>query len=90
MNKQNLMKMLKMFDAVTPEDKELAFRARNLVITPTTNEALVKRNTRVAFKNEPFVLSFEMKNPLPNSIEISKIGINFKNNLKANVTMTAS
>jgi hypothetical protein len=58
MNKQNLMKMLKMFDAVTPEDKELAFRTRNLVITPTTNEALVKRNTRVAFMKESFVLSF--------------------------------
>jgi hypothetical protein len=30
MNKQNLIKMLKLFDSASPEEKELAYRLKNL------------------------------------------------------------
>jgi hypothetical protein len=36
MSKQNMMKYLKMYDAVTAEEKELAYRARNIGTGPVS------------------------------------------------------
>ncbi len=68
MNKQNMVKMLKMFDSVTPEERELAYRARNLNMA-NLNEAVLKRNVRTCYANEPIIFSFDMKNTLTNLIE---------------------
>jgi hypothetical protein len=86
MNKQNIMKMLKMFDAVSAEEKELAYRIRNLNMANGISEAVLKRNSRIGYVNEPLILSFEMHNPLPNSIEISKIAIHLKTPRKCQIT----
>jgi hypothetical protein len=51
MNKQNMVKMLKMFDSVTPEERELAYRVRNLNMTNGLSEAIMKRNSRSSFVN---------------------------------------
>ncbi len=63
-----MVKMLKMFDSVTPEDRELAFRARNLNVASGLSEAIMKRNARTSFVNEPIIFTFVMKNTLPNII----------------------
>lgn len=65
MNKQNMVKMLKMFDSLTPEERQLAYRVKNLNMS-NLNEAVLKRNVRTCFVNEPIMFTFDMKNTLTN------------------------
>jgi hypothetical protein len=85
MNKKNLIKMLKLFDSFTPEEKELAYRMRHLPTNP--NEAILKRNTRPCFLGEPVTVSFSMKNFLPLLIEISNIKLHLKTNRKCRISL---
>lgn len=77
MSKQNMVKTLKMFDAITSEEKELAYRMKNMGNGPLS-EAVIKRNARISFAQEPIIMSFCMKNPLPITIEITKIQLHLK------------
>lgn len=89
MNKQNLIKMLKLFDSNTPEEKELAYRVRNLPEGPLS-EAILKRNTRQAFVGEAILVTFDMKNLLPLTIEVSNIRLHLKTEKKCVITMSGS
>lgn len=42
------------------------------------SEAVLKRNTRQAFVDEPVIISFNMKNYLPLNIEVSDIQLHLK------------
>jgi len=80
-----MMKTLKMFDAVTAEEKELAFRIKGIGNGPLS-EPIIKRNVRNAFVGEPIILSFSFKNPLPIKMEISNINLHMKNDYKCKIT----
>lgn len=68
MNKQNMVKLLKMFDAVSSEERQLSFGVKNMQTVNGVSQAILKRNARVSFVGQPILLSFDMKNYLPNAI----------------------
>ena len=84
MNKQNMVRLLRMFDAVTPEERELALRVRNLSSGPLT-EALLRRHSRASFVGEPIVISLDMRNPLPNPIEFENLKLHLKTPRKCDI-----
>lgn len=86
MSKQNMVKTLKMFDAITSEEKELAYRIKNSG-SGQMSEAVIKRNARTSFAEEPIVLSFCMKNPLPITIDITNIKLHLKVMRKCKITL---
>ena len=79
-----MMKTLKMFDAITAEQKELAYRIKGIGNGPFT-EPIIKRNVRSAYVGEPITFSFSFKNPLPINIEVSNINLHLKNNRKCQI-----
>ena len=90
MNKQHLVKMLKLFDSATPEEKELAFRVKNVKFSPGMNEAMLKRHLRNAYCEEPIFFSCDLKNPLPNEIEIQDLQLHLKDKRQCQITLRIS
>ena len=91
MNKKNLIKTLQLFDSFTPEEKELAYRFKNLpsAANGDISEGILKRNCRVCFEGEPITVSFSMKNVIPLQVEISNIKLHLIGNKKCSVKLVS-
>ncbi len=51
------------------------------------SEAILKRNARVSFVGEPILVSFNMKNYLPNSIEFDSVQLFLKVDKKCTIRL---